>query len=93
VTIDLVDHHRPDHFRWHITSSGMDVRGDEHLTDQGDGTLVQWAWDFAARRPLRRLGPLVGPAGAQAREQGMADMKRTLESASTSSTAPLTPTV
>jgi carbon monoxide dehydrogenase subunit G len=81
VIIDLVDFNRPQHLSWHITSSGMDVHGEERLIADGHGTQVRWIWDFATRGPLRLLGPLIGLAGRRIENGVWSNMKRTLDSA------------
>ena len=84
VTIDLVEHHRPHHLGWHITSSSMDVHGNEDLTAEDGGTQVHWVWDFASRGPLRLLGPLVGLAGSRLEQRVWVNMKETLDAAPSS---------
>jgi hypothetical protein len=81
VIIDLVELHRPDHLRWHITSASMDVHGEEHIIATGCGTQVRWTWDFATRGPLRVLGPLIGLAGRRIERKVWSGMKLTLDSA------------
>lgn len=78
VTIDLLEYHRPDHLSWHITSSGMDVHGREELTATPEATEVHWVWEFAARGPLRLLGPLVGLGGRRLERRVWSDMQRAL---------------
>lgn len=80
VAIELVDHQRPEHLSWHITSSGMDVHGEEQFVDRGDETEVHWVWHFTTRGALRLLGPVVGLAGSRLEHRIWADMKRTLDS-------------
>jgi deazaflavin-dependent oxidoreductase (nitroreductase family) len=80
LTIDLVDYQRPHHLSWAIASNGLDVRGDEHLYADGDGTFVNWVWQLRPRGPVRLLGPLLGFAGRRLEQRVWDDMKCYLES-------------
>lgn len=79
VSILLVDCDRPHHLTWAIESTSMDVRGTEELTQQGDGTLVHWSWDFRPRGALRLLGPLIGLMGRRMERTVWTDMQKHLE--------------
>lgn len=87
VSILLDDCDRPHHLTWSIGSTGMDVRGTEELTPQGERTLVHWSWDFRPRGGLRLLGPLVGVMGRRMERKVWADMKKHLEATTMAATA------
>jgi carbon monoxide dehydrogenase subunit G len=88
VVIELLECRRPDHLSWHITSSGMEVRGRQDLVEDHGGTEVHWVWDFTARGPLRLLAPLVGLGGRRLERRVWSNMQQYLDSTAPGSNQP-----